>query len=170
MKIIPIFFRENRTFNEYKNLLFLLKEFLIRPPWLTITYMYKIIDYWCCVVLIVTIVKMYLISESNLITEGDNSEDFFINTLPSSPPSDLECTTTFDSLELTWTYPSSGMFDDFSDASLYHFYYELNESKFKVSIFILIIFWFRNKKWKQNLFCLNDEWLIFDRSSTHIFI
>ena len=95
---------------------------------------------------------MYLLSESNLITEGDNSKDFFIHTLPSSPPSNLECKTTFDSLELTWTYPSSGMFDDFNDASFYHFYYELNESKFIESIFILIIFWFRKKKEKKNCF------------------
>ena len=71
-----------------------------------------------------------MLSETNLITEGDNSEDFYIHTLPSSPPSDLECTTTFNSLELTWTYPSTGMFDDFNDASFYHFYYELNESEF----------------------------------------
>ena len=97
-----------------------------------------------------------MLSESHLITEGDNSEDFYIHTLPSSPPSDLECTTTFNSLELTWTYPSTGMFDDFNDASFYHFYYELNESKFILPTFILIIF----------LFCLIVEWLIFDRSSS----
>ena len=99
---------------------------------------------------------MYFLSESNLITEGDNSEDFFIHTLPSSPPLDLDCKTTFDSLDLTWTFPSTGMFEDSNDETFYHFYYELSESKFNESTFIFDCFLIWQSKLKTKMCFFND--------------
>ena len=86
----------------------------------------------------------FFLSESNLITEGDNSEDFFIHTLPSSPPLDLKCETTFDSLNLTWTFPFTGMFEQSNDVSYYYFKYELIESKLKKSTLSSNNFWLGN--------------------------
>ena len=87
---------------------------------------------------------IFFLSESNLITEGDNSEDFFIHTLPSSPPLDLKCETTFDSLNLTWTFPFTGMFEQSNDVSYYYFKYELIESKLKKSTLSSNNFWLGN--------------------------
>ena len=47
--------------------------------------------------------------------------------MPTSPPSDLECATTYDSLSLTWGNPTIGMVDNTS----YQFSYTLVDSMYK---------------------------------------
>lgn len=64
---------------------------------------------------------------TTLITDGETSDAFYFYTLPTSPPSDLECATTYDSLSLTWGNPTIGMVDNTS----YQFSYTLVDSMYK---------------------------------------
>ena len=66
------------------------------------------------------------LTEINLITEGETSEEFYFYTLPTSPPSDLACDTTYDTLSITWSDPTIGMVEN----TTYQFSYNLVDSKF----------------------------------------
>ena len=73
---------------------------------------------------------------TTLITDGETSDEFYFYTLPTSPPSDLECATTYDSLSLTWGNPTIGMVDNTS----YQFSYTLVDSMYntvQIELFLL---------------------------------
>ena len=66
--------------------------------------------------------------ENTLITEGESSDTFHFFTLPSTPPSDLACTSTFESLTLKWNDPTRGMPEMINQA--YRFAYSLTDGRF----------------------------------------
>ena len=72
------------------------------------------------------------LTEISLITEGETSEEFYFYTLPTSPPSDLACDTTYDTLSLTWSDPTMGMVEN----TTYQFSYNLLDSNQKFSLHI----------------------------------
>ena len=61
-----------------------------------------------------------------MIAEGETSDVFYFDTLPTSPPSNLKCeSTSSNSLKLKWDNPTQGM----EKITSYAFSYHLNKSK-----------------------------------------
>ena len=58
---------------------------------------------------------------TTLITEGETSDPFYFATLPTSPPVQQECVSTWDSLSFKWNNPTEGMVDE----TVYHYAYRL---------------------------------------------
>ena len=87
---------------------------------------------------------------TTLITDGETSDEFYFYTLPTSPPSDLECATTYDSLSLTWGNPTIGMVDNTS----YQFSYTLVDSMWSKFEICFLVFWIQlftyKLFWKKN--------------------
>ena len=74
-----------------------------------------------------------------MIAKGTSSDDFYFFTLPSSPPSDLECVaSTFESLDLKWKYPDPN--EMFANDTVYHFSYNLVKSMFTNNLIFYLKF------------------------------
>ena len=53
---------------------------------------------------------IFCFTENHKIAEGENSEDFYFDTLITSPPTDLKCeSSSSNSLKVTWDDPAQGM-------------------------------------------------------------
>ena len=53
---------------------------------------------------------IFCFTENHKIAEGENSEDFYFDTLITSPPTDLKCeSSSSNSLKVTWDNPVQGM-------------------------------------------------------------
>ena len=66
-----------------------------------------------------------------MITEGETSDVFYFYTLPTLPPADLACETTYDSLSLTWSQPTLGM----EENTTYYYSYNLIKSMYAHMLF-----------------------------------
>ena len=62
-------------------------------------------------------------ADTNLITEGETSDEFYFYTLPSSVPANLECDADFETLSINWEDPTIGMVSNTS----YTFSYSLSK-------------------------------------------
>ena len=62
-------------------------------------------------------------ADTNLITEGETSDEFYFYTLPSSVPANLECDADFETLSINWEDPTIGMVSNTS----YTFSYTLSK-------------------------------------------
>ena len=70
--------------------------------------------------------NIYILSflENNKIAEGENSIEFYFDTLITSPPSNLKCESdTANSLKITWEDPAQGM----EGLESYSFSYDLSK-------------------------------------------
>ena len=76
----------------------------------------------------VTLIKLknlffFWFADTNLITEGETSDEFYFYTLPSSVPANLECDADFETLSINWEDPTIGMVSNTS----YTFSYSLSK-------------------------------------------
>ena len=77
------------------------------------------------------------LKDITLITEGETSDDFYFYTVPSTLPSNLECTASYNEdyghmIELTWNDPTTF---DLDEDSTYKYSYILIESMLQPEIF-----------------------------------
>ena len=61
----------------------------------------------------------------HLIAKGDYSKEFYFYTLPTSPPLELECETSYDSVTPKWKNPTIGL----KNGTEYKFIYNLQSGK-----------------------------------------
>ena len=87
----------------------------------------------CYLLLVENIYKTFIsFPENKKIVEGENSVEFYFDTLITSPPAKLECKSdTANSLKITWDDPSLGM----EGLEGYSFSYHLNKSKIISTVF-----------------------------------
>ena len=81
----------------------------------------------CYLILVENIYKTFIsFAENKKIVEGENSVEFYFDTLITSPPSNLKCESdTANSLKITWDDPLQGM----EGLESYSFSYHLNNGK-----------------------------------------
>ena len=81
----------------------------------------------CYLILVENIYKTFIsFAENKKIVEGENSVEFYFDTLITSPPAKLECKSdTANSLKITWDDPLQGM----EGLESYSFSYHLNNGK-----------------------------------------
>ena len=77
------------------------------------------------------------LKDITLITEGETSDDFYFYTVPSTLPSNLECTASYTEdyghmIELTWNDPTTF---DLDEDSTFKYSYSLIESMLQPEIF-----------------------------------
>ena len=68
----------------------------------------------------------FILLDTNVITEGETSDEFYFYTLLSSPPSSLECETLYNQMDLTWNNPTNGL----DSGTSYEYSYSVTESMF----------------------------------------
>lgn len=68
----------------------------------------------------------FILIDTNVITEGETSDEFYFYTLLSSPPSSLECETLYNQMDLTWNNPTNGL----DSGTSYEYSYSVTESMF----------------------------------------
>ena len=73
---------------------------------------------------------VFNLTDTNVITEGETSDEFYFYTLLSSPPSSLECETLYNQMDLTWNNPTNGL----DSGTSYECSYTVTESMFSLSI------------------------------------
>jgi hypothetical protein len=69
---------------------------------------------------------IFFLIDTNVITEGETSDEFYFYTLLSSPPSSLECETLYNQMDLTWNNPTNGL----DSGTSYEYSYSVTDSKF----------------------------------------
>ena len=73
----------------------------------------------------------FILTDTNVITEGETSDEFYFYTLLSSPPSSLECETLYNQMDLTWNNPTNGL----DSGTSYEYSYTVAESMFIIYTF-----------------------------------
>ena len=96
------------------------------PPCMKVSICFNIKKEICHFLYDVHKVSKYIFfwfTDTNLITEGETSDEFYFYTLPSSVPANLECDADFETLSINWEDPTIGMVSNTS----YTFSYSLSK-------------------------------------------